>query len=199
MTSIDMNINATGDLGTENIFVGVGNGGNYNNYPKAKAVYNITTDRRPKALRITEIINCLDERAQTITQDVEQNPVLFYIEEKVKFNSLKRWRQDVCDLTVYSGMVSRIYKEFDENGRNKSRNVMLWLNYLYRQLSDNHKGDELFDLLLKRVCEDVSGDFRLKEDIMEEDLIYNARIVLVDAFIKCKIFEKPVSAHAYTT
>ena len=77
MTSIDMNINATGDLGTQNTFVGVGNGANYNNYLKVHAVYNITTDRRPKALRINEIINCLDERAQTITQDVEQNPVLF--------------------------------------------------------------------------------------------------------------------------
>ena len=199
MTSIDMNINATGDLGTQNTFVGVGNGANYNNYPKVNAVYNITTDRRPKALRITEIINCLDERAQNIKPDGWQPPVLFYIEEKIEFNSLKRWRKDVCELSVYSGMVSRIYKEFDENGRNKSRNVMLWLNYHYRQLSDNHKGDELFDLLLERVCEEVSGDFRLKEDIMEEDLIYNARIVLVDAFIKCKIFEKPVSAHAYTT
>lgn len=199
MPTIDMNINATGDLGTQNTFVGVGNGGNFNNYPKVHAVYNITTDRRPKALRITEIINCLDERAQDITQDVEQKLDLFYIEEKVEFNSLKRWRHDVCELTVYSGMVSRIYKEFDENGRNKSRNVMLWLNYHYRQLSDNHKGDELFDLLLERVCEEVRGDLRLKADIMEEDLSYNARIVLVDAFIKCKIFEKPISAHAYTT
>lgn len=194
-----MNINATGNLGTQNTFVGVGNGGNFNNYPKVHAVYNITTDRRPKPLRITEIINCLDERAQNITQDVGQNLDLFYIEEKVKFNSLKRWRHDVCELTVYSGMVSRIYKEFDENGRNKSRNVMLWLNYHYRQLSDNHKGDELFDLLLERVCEEVRGDLRLKADIMEEDLSYNARIVLVDAFIKCKIFEKPISAHAHTT
>ena len=38
MPTIDMNINTTGDLGTQNTFVGVGNGGIYNNYPKANAV-----------------------------------------------------------------------------------------------------------------------------------------------------------------
>ena len=99
MTSIDMNINATGDLGTENIFVGVGNGGNYNNYPTAKAVYNITTDRRPKALRITEIINCLDERAQNIKPDGWQPPVLFYIEEKI---AIKEGRFVVLSQSILS-------------------------------------------------------------------------------------------------
>lgn len=38
----------------------------------------------------------------------------------------------------------------------------------------------------------VGKDYMKMPGIYREDVEYNARIVLVDAFIKCEIFEKPV-------
>lgn len=117
---------------------------------------------------------------------------MYYIDQKVKYNNLERWADDINELTVFSPVLDSIYAEYERFGQNKSANVMRWLNDKYRRLNENHCGDELFDSLLDFVCKTISEDHRLSTEIMGEDLEFDVRIVLVDAFIKCKIFKKPV-------
>lgn len=188
----DLRVKVDGNPGNGNTFVNVGNGGNYN--PNVNTINNMyfNTERRPNAYRITQIINKLDAEAKREIHEEEINLDMYYIDQKVKYNNLERWADDINELTVFSPVLDSIYAEYERFGQNKSANVMRWLNDKYRRLNENHCGDELFDSLLDFVCKTISEDHRLSTEIMGEDLEFDVRIVLVDAFIKCKIFKKPV-------
>ena len=188
----DLRVKVDGNPGNGNTFVNVGNGGNYN--PNVNTINNMyfNSERRPNAYRITQIINKLDAEAKREIHEEEINLDMYYIDQKVKYNSLERWADDINELTVYSPVLDSIYAEYERFGQNKSANVMRWLNDKYRRLNEKHCGDELFDRLLDFVCMTISEDHRLSTEIMGEDLEFDVRIVLVDAFIKCKIFKKPV-------
>ncbi|MBO7060567.1 MAG: SMEK domain-containing protein [Fibrobacter sp.] len=142
-----------------------------------------------RPLLITEVINKLAENSQQSNISTTQLP--FEIEEKIVFNSLKRWKISITEMATYSSKVGKIYATFDAEGQNKSNAVLHSLGKTYQKLKETFSGDELFDKLLEKVYADVDGDSYCSEIIAKELLEYNISIVLVDAFMRCKIFERP--------
>jgi len=193
MSENKLDINITGDPGTDNTFSQqiAKDGGIIQNLPNVTTNVTVANPKSLCSFTITEIINRLDECAQDMPSDDDYTTDPFYIEAKIALNELDSWKEDIAEYTAYSGIVNRIYGEFDKQGRNKSRNVLKFLKNQYRRLKGSYHADALFDQLLDNVCNAVSGDLKLSKNIRYEDLEYNARIVLVDAFIKCEIFEKP--------
>lgn len=191
MSELDVNI--TGAPGTGNAFtqVDVRDGGTYQNYPAAAQVNNITWQGEMYASVITEIINKLASVKFHPKYDGDINVDVISIKNKVDFNKLKRWAYDVKRFTPNSADVDRIYQEYDRAGTSKTERVLYALNREYCRLSDTYQADELFDKMLAYVMEVVGKDYTRIPGIFREDVEYNARIVLVDAFIKCEIFEKP--------
>ena len=138
---------------------------------------------------ITEVINRLAENS--LQGNISETPLPFEIEEKIVFNGLNRWKIDISEMATYSSKVGKIYATFDAEGQNKSNAVLHSLGKAYQKLKDSFSGDELFDKLLEKVYMDVDGDSCCNESITKEQLEYNISIVLVDAFMRCKIFERP--------
>lgn len=145
-------------------------------------------ERRPSV--ITYVINCLSEENLS---DVSVNPDVtpFDLVPKMDLNKLAEWKGIVSKYTVYSLLVDRIYKEYDKQGVNKSFAVLSSLHDLYLHLASEFTGDDLFDKLLDKVYEIVDGDSTCNESLSREELMMNIKIVLVDAFVRCKIFKKP--------
>ena len=88
-------------------------------------------------------------------------------------------------------LVDKIYRMYDEQGVNKSFTVLSSLHDLYLSLASELTGDALFDKLLESVYEIVNKDYEYNESLTREELQVNIKIVLVDAFVRCKIFKKP--------
>jgi hypothetical protein len=145
-------------------------------------------ERRPSV--ITYVINCLSEECLA---EVSVNPDVkpFDFIPKIDLNKLVKWKAIVTEYAVYSVLVDKIYKQYDKLGVNKSLAVLASLHDLYLNLSLESSGDDLFDKLLEKVYEIVDGDGTCNESLTREELMMNIKIVLVDAFVKCKIFEKP--------
>ena len=145
-------------------------------------------ERRPSV--ITYVINCLSEECLA---EVSVNPDVkpFDFIPKIDLNKLVKWKAIVTEYAVYSVLVDKIYKQYDKLGVNKSLAVLASLHDLYLNLSLKSSGDDLFDKLLEKVYEIVDGDGTCNESLTREELMMNIKIVLVDAFVKCKIFEKP--------
>ena len=145
-------------------------------------------ERRPSV--ITYVINCLSEECLA---EVSVNPDVkpFDFIPKIDLNKLVKWKAIVTEYAVYSVLVDKIYKQYNELGVNKSLAVLASLHDLYLNLSSESSGDDLFDKLLEKVYEIVDGDGTCNESLTREELMMNINIVLVDAFVKCKIFEKP--------
>jgi len=146
-------------------------------------------ERRPSV--ITYVINCLSEESLAeITFSPDAKPFDFF--PKIDFNNLKKWKEIVTNYAVYSVLVDKIYGQYDKQGVNKSFTVLTSLHDLYQNLTTEYSGDDLFDKLLEKVYEIVDGDDTCNDTLTREELQMNIKIVLVDAFVKCKIFEKPV-------
>ena len=145
-------------------------------------------ERRPSV--ITYVINRLaDEPLAEIA--VNPDTKSFDLEPKIDFNSLKKWRDIISEYTVFSLLVDKIYRAYDEQGVNKSFAVLSSLHDLYLNLASELTGDALFDKLLESVYDIVNKDYEYNESLTREELQVNIKIVLVDAFVKCKIFKKP--------
>ena len=145
-------------------------------------------ERRPSV--ITYVINRLaDEPLAEIA--VNPDTKSFDLEPKIDINSLKKWRHIISEYAVFSLLVDKIYRAYDEQGINKSFAVLSSLHDLYLNLASELTGDALFDKLLESVYDIVNKDYEYNESLTREELQVNIKIVLVDAFVKCKIFKKP--------
>ena len=145
-------------------------------------------ERRPSV--ITYVINRLaDEPLAEIA--VNPDTKSFDLEPKIDFNSLKKWRDIISEYTVFSLLVDKIYRAYDEQGVNKSFAVLSSLHDLYLNLASELTGDALFDKLLESVYDIVNKDYEYNESLTREELQMNIKIVLVNAFVRCKIFKKP--------
>ena len=154
-----------------------------------KSILPATADERRPSV-ITYVINRLaDEPLAEIA--VNPDTKSFDLEPKIDFNSLKKWRDIISEYTVFSLLVDKIYRAYDEQGVNKSFAVLSSLHDLYLNLASELTGDALFDKLLESVYEIVNKDYECNESLTREELQVNIKIVLVDAFVKCKIFKKP--------
>jgi hypothetical protein len=144
----------------------------------------------PRASVVTYVINQLAEvNLRDISGSPDVNP--FEYETKIDVNRLEKWRELIMEYAVYSVQMDRIYGEYDQMAKNKSFAVLAALHDDYVELRQQYFGDELFDLLLERVYVAVEGDKTCNEDLSRDELLVNIKIVLVDAFLKCKVFEKP--------
>ena len=154
-----------------------------------KSILPATADERRPSV-ITYVINRLaDEPLAEIA--VNPDTKSFDLEPKIDFNSLKKWRDIISEYTVFSLLVDKIYRAYDEQGVNKSFAVLSSLHDLYLNLASELTGDALFDKLLESVYDIVNKDYECNESLTREELQVNIKIVLVDAFVKCKIFKKP--------
>ena len=154
-----------------------------------KSILPATADERRPSV-ITYVINRLaDEPLAEIA--VNPDTKSFDLEPKIDFNSLKKWRDIISEYTVFSLLVDKIYRAYDEQGVNKSFAVLSSLHDLYLNLASELTGDALFDKLLESVYDIVNKDYEYNESLTREELQMNIKIVLVDAFVKCKIFKKP--------
>ncbi|MDY0016454.1 MAG: SMEK domain-containing protein [Candidatus Delongbacteria bacterium] len=124
----------------------------------------------------------------------KKNPVTeidaYEIDRKITFNNLKSAINIIDDYKLHYGRLDKIYKEFDSLGLNKSKSVMSTISKVYSHEKENFTDDSLFFVVLEKILERIikSSNFI---PIPYEELELCVNILVVDAFIRCKIFENP--------
>jgi len=117
-------------------------------------------------------------------------PVPFAIAEKITYNDLKLARIIIDDYDIHYGRVARIYGEFDKSGCNKSLSVLEAIRHEYRSHKESVDNDSLFFKVIECVSERVQNSANFAP-LPAEELELCVNILVVDAFIRCKIFENP--------
>lgn len=120
----------------------------------------------------------------------------FNIESKINYNKLDAARDIIGDFTVHHNRVARIYADFDREGNNKSLSVLTTVKGYYATHQVRLSDDALFFKIIECITERVREGANFAS-IPEEELELCVNILVVDAFIRCKIFKNPVGyAHA---
>lgn len=127
--------------------------------------------------------------------DLKNNEVAFDttsfdVNSKIIKNNLSLFKDVIEQYDVYFNIVQKIYNDFDSVGNNKSFAVLQTINKEYLQLKTKFSGDSLYRAIAEILKEKLLLSANLKH-FYDEDLELYIDIVLVDAFIRCKIFKKP--------
>lgn len=123
---------------------------------------------------------------------------MFEIDKKIEFNKLDIAAAIIDDYKIFYNKVDKKYKEFDKMGLNKSMLVLQSLKKLYVDALVKNKygnSDLLFIGLIDEVKEIVINSSNYS-DISKEALDACASLLIVDAFMRCKIFKNP-EGYAY--
>jgi len=127
------------------------------------------------------VINILSKEDWDI-QDSLDSINSFEIERKISFNNLSTVKYIIDDYKVHYNRVDKIYSEFDLMGINKSSSVLGTIRKEYINAINTVHDDDLFILLQSANYKSIPID--------ELELCVN--ILVVDSFIRCKIFENPM-------
>lgn len=138
---------------------------------------------------LTAIINILaKENLSENDQSITKNS--FEPERKILFNNLDSTKYIIDDYKIYHNRVDKIYSAFDKSGVNKSASVLDAIRGEYIKNLKIKKDDDLFYLIIKKVKEKILNSANFTK-IPIEELEFCVSILVVDAFIRCKIFENP--------
>lgn len=136
------------------------------------------------------IINILSNEDLTVaTTKPEVNS--FEITKKIEFNNLQSAQPIIDDYMIYYSKVDEKYKEFDSQGSNRSISVLAEIRKQYFiQCSLHNDSFEIFLATINGVIEIVKGSKNYIE-IPYDELDMCVSILVVDAFIRCRIFKNP--------
>jgi len=124
----------------------------------------------------------------------------FGIENKIKFNSLKRNKSTVEKYFVFYSKINTLYSELEAEGSFKKENLLRNINLLYLKAKGKYVEDssepqmiiqENADNIYEDVEEAMFAIIEAENKNFIEDATFGISVILVDAFIKCKILEEP--------
>lgn len=139
---------------------------------------------------LASIINILSKEDLT---NVSDSPEIntFEILRKIQFNDLLSVQPTIDDYKIYYGRLGEKYKEFDKQGVNKSLSVLSVISSQYTKLlGKTINPHELFFDIIDSVVELIKSSKNYIE-IPYEELEMCVSILVVDAFIRCKVFKNP--------
>ena len=115
----------------------------------------------------------------------------FEIDNKIEYNHLSTESKDVIrDYCLYQNIVGKIYAAFDKEGMNKSLFVLNRIRGIFITYKGTLEGDELFGKIRECVKREIYDSLN-RGNLTKEAIEMCADVIIVDAFIRCKIFENP--------
>lgn len=139
---------------------------------------------------LASIINILSK--ENLVDDIDLPEInAFEILRKIEFNELSAVQPIIDEYKIYYSRIDEKYKEFDRQGANKSLSVLSLLKTQYIKLSSSiNDSCELFFAIIDYVIELIKNSNNYIE-IPYDELEMCVSMLIVDAFIRCKIFKNP--------
>ncbi|GKS14883.1 hypothetical protein YDYSY3_58830 [Paenibacillus chitinolyticus] len=139
---------------------------------------------------LATIINIL--ASENLSSNIESPEINSYeIDKKIEFNDLLDIKETIDDYKIYYQKLDEKYAEFDREGANKSLSVFQVIKKQYILLQSGKSNPcDLFFGIIDNVIKIILESKNYKE-IPYEELEMCVYILVVDAFIRCKIFKNP--------
>ncbi|PES73511.1 hypothetical protein CN505_27200 [Bacillus cereus] len=165
---------------------------------KQREIYELIKEElgeRPDSSKIStnlaELINLLSGKDLGLAGKVS-NLHEYNIDCKIDHNNLNKLKGIIDQYKIYYSKINGIYQEFDKQGNNKSLSVFHKLTRFYTEelLKDDCNANKMFFNIINKTVTHIreSSNYKILPD---EELEQCVSIIVVDAFIRCKIFENP--------
>ncbi|NTW88480.1 MAG: SMEK domain-containing protein [Desulfobulbaceae bacterium] len=111
-------------------------------------------------------------------------------EIKISYNQLVDAKFLIDDYKIHYNRINNIYSDFDKQGVNKSISILNGIRTEYLALGAIDSPDQCFFSIIEKVTQKVRASANYTP-IPDEELVLCVQILVVDAFIRCKIFKNP--------
>lgn len=154
---------------------------------------------------LAEIINELGNKIFSDDYDDPNSYDEFDIIEKIKYNNIVKYKEVIEEHKVYQGKLNAIYKELDAEGSSKKllllrniRNLYIKIKGSYINKSNGHdpistiqqNSDAIIEEVEKQLLLEIDRSNNIRENL--ETIKIALLIIIVDAFMRCKILEEPI-------
>lgn len=136
-------------------------------------------------------------RKDLMNADAANDAIPYDISEKIEYNCLKKNKYIVEEYNIHTIGLHNLYDELEGFGTIKKNVVLNRIKHFYLEAKGKNtdgsieairaKSDDIFNEVVDNVCKLV-GNTHLDES----ELFLAVQIVVVDAFIDCKVLEKPI-------
>jgi len=152
--------------------------------------------------------NVINKIAEIDLEMTEDTPVfnVFDPKEKIQFNMIKDSAVLIKEYSVYQSKLNTLYNELEAAGSLKKEKLLQNIKMIYTEIKGKYvhnaenpiniiqsHSDAIFNDVYTMLYEKLKGS-----DIFEEDVLFGLRIIMVDAFLRCKILEEPVLYRSQT-
>lgn len=186
----------------------IDNKGNESNYP-VELLKNWKTNHEnlvqqnlfiKKPLLLNQAINAIadiyfDENEESLNEQTNS----FKISDKIEHNSIKRNKTLIEGYSKYYGKINSLYRELEIQGSFKKERLLQNIELLYIKIKGKYINGqenelEIIQLNADNIIEDLENKLL---DIVDnnlsnnEDIAFALPIIMVDAFMRCKILEEP--------
>ena len=120
----------------------------------------------------------------------ERRPIKYDVEKKIDFNHLEGRRRLINDYKLYIGKLNAVYGEFVDNGTDCEFIILQNLSDMYSRYLGQYESNALFDKIVDE-ARDLALNSKSAEDIPVDRVKVCINVIVVDAFIRCRIFEDP--------
>lgn len=128
------------------------------------------------------------------------NMKAFEIEAKIKHNDIKRNKALIDEYKVFYTKVNSLYQTLEEQGLFKKEKLLRNIRSIYVKIMGKYVKDSTHPMQIIRdnadnIIEDVQDELLIiaekKTISFSEDISFGVSIIMVDAFMRCKILEEP--------
>ena len=165
---------------------------------KIREIYNfiqkeLKQELNPKKIDsdLVKLINILSQ--EDLDEALYPATILpFEIQKKIDFNGLGNIKTTISDNAIYSQKLNEKYDEFDRLGVNKSRAILNMMKSTYLKLENQFANSvEVFNKITEILIKKIESEMDEDTSISKEELELYVQIIVVDGFMKCKIFKNP--------
>jgi len=162
------------------------------------AMYSYLT-RQPSLLGMV-ITAIADADIENATEPVPQNLNPYSIADKIAYNDVQRNRVLIDEYKLFHRKLNALYQALELEASFKKEKLLRNIHRIYLAVKGRYVGGESDELPLVRanadsIIEDVQDELleMAKRNVQcaSEDTAFGVAVIMVDAFVRCKILERP--------
>lgn len=145
--------------------------------------------------------NAINAIADINFENIDEQDKLTVFDPKLKMthNAIKRNVAVIQEYKVYHHKINVLYNELELQGSIKKESLLRNIKMAYTEVKGHYVLDSQRELDVIRensdnIIDDVYEKLYTKmeeSDYWDEDIIFAIRLIMIDAFMRCKILEEP--------
>lgn len=167
----------------------------WKNLHENKRFQALTLDNSP--LRIA--VNKIAEVGFSNSFEDKNSNSAYNIGQKISYNELKTYRPLIEQYKVFYTQINSLYKELEYQGYFKKEKLLRNIESIYiktkgKYIKDHENPINCIKANSDKIFEDVENQLLnlVNNNDCNDNIFYALSIIMVDAFIRCKILEEPI-------